>query len=691
MGAPVVEPRFEVDTPARAPFPSDRFTVADRAQRTGLRMALPAPSCAVERSACDDARLVDELDGFDLDPRLALPFTGPIDPGSVSVRSVFLVRLAPGPPEAIGVERLVYDPAAHTLYARPDALLEPETRYGLVVTRELRDAGGRAIARSGAFARFLGGRDGAPAVRTYRDALTRLMRALDRRGVRADTVAAASVFTTGSVSGFLEQARDALERRPPPPALVTAPDGGGRAWFPRAALTRLVLHQQIRTATGGPDAVREVRLPVAALSPAVGGVALGWYWSPSYLTAERRIAEPPTARPSGEPAQQVPIAFVLVVPAGRPPAGGWPVALMGHGYGGEMLGSALLIADSLARHGVATAAITVVGHGGGPESRLVVERADGPPVEVRVPGRGVDLDGDGRIGAAEGLGATGAVAALGLRDGLRQQVVDLMALVRALRGGLDVDGDGVVDTRGDRMTYVGQSLGGIYGTLLLAVDPRVSAGVLNVPGGPVGEIARLSPVFRPLLRDTLARRAPPLASSAGGFHDDLPLRGDRPVLGPPPSALAIQDFLARAVWLARRGDPVAYARYLRAAPLPGLEPKRVLVQFAWGDGVVPNPTTTALIRAGQLADTTALLRYDRVVAQLPRELTEGHSFLLRVAAPGVAGALARAGQEQVARFLASDGAEVWNPDRADPPPFTAPVFEVPAERLPDQLNFTRLD
>src|SRR5262249_42969941 len=173
------------------------------------------------------------------------------------------------------------------------------------------------------------------------------------------------------------------------------------------------------------------------------------------------------------------------------------------------------------------------------------------------------------------------------------------------------DGDGVVDTRGAPFAYVGQSLGGIYGTLLLAVDPRVKVGVLNVPGGPVAEIARLSPAFRPLLRDALARRRPSLLNASDEFRHDLP------VTAPVPGALAIQEYLARAEWLARRGDPVAYARHLRVAPLGGQEPKPVLIQFARGDLIVPNPTTSALIRAGQLADTTTLLRYHRLPPPLP--------------------------------------------------------------------------
>ncbi len=686
--AAAVEPRFEPDGPG--PFPSDRLTVPDPTQRTGLRVALPLPNCRAEPSACDDVRLLDELDGFDLSPRLAVPFSGPIDPWSVSPRSLFLVRLAPGPPEAAAVDRLVYDPAGQTLYARPESLLEPETRYGLVVTRALRDAGGRPVQSAPGFQRFLRRQGGPPPARAYRQALLGLMTALARRGVRADEVVVASVFTTGSVSVFLEQAREALDRRPPAPAVITAPEGGGRAYFPRAGLNGLLLRRQVRTAAGdAADAFQETPLPLAALPPEVGGLAVGWFWSPWYLTPERRLLDRATARPLLDAPMAVPVPFVIAVPAGSAPPGGWPVAIMGHGYGGEMFSSALRIAGTLARHGVATAAITVVGHGGGPGSRLVVRPASGEAVEVRAPGRGEDQDGDGAIGPAEGLAplATGPLASLALRDGLRQQVVDLMAFVRALGRGLDVDGDGRPDTRGEPIYYVGQSLGGIYGTLLLAVDPRVTVGVLNVPGGPIPEIARLSPVFRPVLRDTLARRTPPLLNAPGGFREELPLPGQGPVIAPGPGALAIQEYLARTEWLARRGDPLAYARYLRVAPLPGQEPKRVLVQLASGDRVVPNPTTTALVQAGQLADTATLLRNDRLAGALPKELGDPHAFLLRITAPGVAGAVARAAQEQVARFFQSDGTSLWDLKRSVSAPSGEPVFEVPAAVLPRQLGY----
>ena len=689
---PPVQARFDLDAGAASPFPADWLTVPDRAQRTGRRVGNPSASCVPARSLCDDLRLLAELDGFDLDPRLALRFTGAIDVTSVSSRSVFLVRLAAGPPELTSVERLVWDPATLTLYARPESLLEPETRYGLVVTRDLRDAAGRPVEGSPGFAALLRSGGGPPMGQEHRAAFGVLRRALERRGIRVDRVAVASVFTTGSVSAFLEQARDALDRRPPASALMTAPEAGGRAWFPRGTLSRLVLRRQVGAAAapaggaapgadGPPDGFRDDTLPIEALPrDVVGGVGIGWYWSPWYLTPELRIVEAPTLGPHRAAGTDRPVPFVVVTPAGRPPPEGWPLAVFGHGYGGEMLSSALLVAGGLARQGIATVAISVVGHGGGPEGRLLVGLADGRTQVVRVPGRGVDLDGDARIESAEGLGPLpgSSLAPLGLRDGLRQQVVDLMALVRAVSGGLDVDGDGIADTGQGALSYAGHSLGGIYGTLFLAVEPRVRVGALVVPGGPVPEVARLSPVFRPRVKEALGRRSPSLLNLGEDFREDLPLRGEGPVVAPAPGALAIQEYLARVEWLGRRGDPVAYARHLRRAPLPGLEPARVLLQYALGDRVVPNPTTATLVRAGELSDHVVLVRTDRVARAAGAEWPDPHGFLLAVRAPGLIGRVALLAQEQVARFLRDEGEALWAPGGLTFPGPDEPYLESPA-------------
>ena len=86
-----VRPLFDLDSPATAPFPTDRFTLPDTDQLTGRRVDLPAPDCATHPSECQDVEVINSLDGFNLQPRLSIPFSGPIDVTSVNSSTVFLV------------------------------------------------------------------------------------------------------------------------------------------------------------------------------------------------------------------------------------------------------------------------------------------------------------------------------------------------------------------------------------------------------------------------------------------------------------------------------------------------------------------------------------------------------------------------------------------------------------------------
>ena len=88
-----VHPRFELTSVDTAPFPSNAFTVSDPSHLTGRRVNLPHPDCSVRRSDCEDIAHLNELDGFNLLPRLSIPFDGDIDPASVSSSTVFLLAL----------------------------------------------------------------------------------------------------------------------------------------------------------------------------------------------------------------------------------------------------------------------------------------------------------------------------------------------------------------------------------------------------------------------------------------------------------------------------------------------------------------------------------------------------------------------------------------------------------------------
>src|SRR5689334_14945854 len=86
---PAVHVRFGTDDPDKGIFPSDVFTVADDAQKTGRRVNLPLPDCNVRLSDCRDLALINVLDGFNLQPRVTVPFDGDIDPTSVNSDNAF--------------------------------------------------------------------------------------------------------------------------------------------------------------------------------------------------------------------------------------------------------------------------------------------------------------------------------------------------------------------------------------------------------------------------------------------------------------------------------------------------------------------------------------------------------------------------------------------------------------------------
>ena len=168
----------------------------------------------------------------------------------------------------------------------------------------------------------------------------------------------------------------------------------------------------------------------------------------------------------------------------------------------------------------------------------------------------------------------------------------------------------------------------------------------------------------------------------GAFNENEPLRDQPPVVDTVAGASAIQEYLDRAVWAQQAGNPVAYAPHLRAAPLAGAPAKSVIVQFAKGDQTVPNPTASALIRAGGLTDRATYFRNDLARAGNPAFPKNPHTFLTNIAGGAGPAAAALEAQGQIATFFSSDGATTVDPDGA------GALFETPiAGPLPEQLNF----
>jgi len=375
------------------------------------------------------------------------------------------------------------------------------------------------------------------------------------------------------------------------------------------------------------------------------------------------------------------IYFTLFLPSSAKPAAGWPVAIYGHGFTDSRHGSPFVVAASMAAQGIATIAINVVGHGGGALGTLNVLRGGLPPVSLPAGGRGIDQNGDGNIDLTEGSSAGAPRILVGSSDALRQTTIDLMQLVRVIQVGMDVDGDGARDLDPARIYYFGQSFGGIYGTIFMGVERDVHVGVPNVAGGAIIEIVRLSPVFRPLLVQAAAARNLLNAPAPVFINENFPLRNLPPVINDVPGAMALQEYIEQSEWASQAGSPVAYAPYIRKSPLQGNPVKSVIFQIAKGDQTVPNPTATAIIRAGELQDRVTYFRNDLAFAANAGVPKNPHTFLTNIAIAAAA-PYAIAAQTQIATFFSSNGALTIDPDGANP------FFETPiVPPLPEGLNF----
>ena len=630
-------------TPETRMMPSNVFTTADANQLTARRINLPVPACdAAHQSICDDITLLNLEDGFDLRPRVTVPFTGAINPSTVNGSDFYVT----GPNGfRTPIVQLVWDPVANVLAGEPSDFLTEATSYTVKVTGGIQDTAGHPVAACG--------------------------------GVCAST------FTTETATPELQKLRQALDSGAADQAAGIASgdrganfiQSGTREVFPAATVTQIERGDQVYADPSKPLSFSTVLNTAVANA---GYYAFGSFVVPRYQTyADAVIPNVPTKQ-TPQPIGKQRVGFTLIVPHGVAPVGGWPVAVFGPGFTRSKY-DLFLAADLNAARGIATMATDPAGHAYGPHSVVTVHQ--GPQTTTFSGyGQGADLDGDGDITASEGVGptdhktldASGHViadapsryATTGLRDGLIQTTVNNMALVRMVEHGVDLLGDGSVTLQKHVLGYYGQSFGGIYGTMLMATDTHLTVGVLNVGGGPIVEIARLSG-FRDLLADTLRVARPTLLNGGpglNGFTESMPLRLDPMVINPYPGATTIQKYFNDSNWQERAGDPVAFAPLLRRRPPAGAPAKHVIFQSAFGDHTVPNPTAGEIYRAGHLFDLVSYYRNDKT----PTASSDPHGFLLD---PRLFGR--SQGQAQVLVFISSGGTTVIDPDGP------GPIWEVP--------------
>jgi hypothetical protein len=256
------------------------------------------------------------------------------------------------------------------------------------------------------------------------------------------------------------------------------------------------------------------------------------------------------------------------------------------------------------------------------------------------------------------------------RDNFRQQVIDLSQLVNILKStsatnlaakmlaanaasGTPAD-PATLPLSSTNFNYVGQSLGGILGTLFNSVSPDTNNVVLNVPGGALVSIILNAPSF---------------ASAKTALISTLAAAGLEP--GTP----GFDQFLGIAQWVLDEADP-ANMGYRLTHPVtlangttaPNAN-RKAFIQFIQGDETVPNISNFALVAgANRTFDPTMPPSFGCVAPLFCYEFTEAadglnatsaptnkrHGFLLAPPSATAEGlAITTKAQTQAAKFLAT--------------------------------------
>ena len=293
--------------------------------------------------------------------------------------------------------------------------------------------------------------------------------------------------------------------------------------------------------------------------------------------------------PVANSTQRVPLLVTIPNAASgkAKPAAGWPIVIYQHGITRDRT-DMFAVAGTLASQGFAVIAIDAPLHG-------ITSSAN--PLNAGNPAfaglgaheRTFNLDlTDNTTGAS---GPDGVVdpsgsyfinlpSLLTSRDNIRQAVADLLVLARAIPSAR-YTGSGT-DFDGARIAFVGQSLGGIIGTVYMGVQPDTQVALLNVPGGGIANLLEASPTFGPRIRAGLAQ------------------------LGLSPGTPDYASFFGAAQTVIDSADPINWALPANNSLLAS---KRLLIQeVVGGEGSLPDQVIPNAVAGAPLSGTEPLIR-----------------------------------------------------------------------------------
>ncbi len=542
------------DETVLAPFPSNRYTVAD-STATGLRVTIePGATTDLIGSPGLEETLVElnAMDGFSTHGGVILSFTGPVevtgiallpfeDPATAAAlrdadeyrhlgSPLILIDVDPESPdrgETVGlVPRWWEQPKddyylvdEFTLIAQPAVPLRPATRSLFVVTDRLGARDGGPVRRSALTEQLLSGETAGAYADEVRAALKQLEESL---GVTSEAVVLATSFTTASIHQQLGAMAEAARIRPVPALLEDWTLDSDQTSSSDGRVRYRAVFEAPEYRLPQPDGrwqLDEAGVPIVQQN--VGLEVFANFWDPD----------------SSEPR---------------------PVVIYGHGLAGDKGGS-WGTTERLRALNPAVFAIDSPHHG----SRAATQGDEVAPVFLFF---GVDM--------AEGTFVIGRA-----RDNFRQMAADQLELVRLIRSLDTLDilppgaPDGVPDLDTSRIFFLGHSFGAVQGATIFALAPEITHAVWNVGGAGLMTLLRDSGLFG-LLVNSLR---PPGAADG-----------------------AVARFMAVVQAIVDPGDPLNYARFAQQEALvgvPGWKPREVLLQEVINDGIVPNSTSRALARA----------------------------------------------------------------------------------------------
>jgi pimeloyl-ACP methyl ester carboxylesterase len=513
------------------PWPSLSYMTADAATATGYRLDLPIEAMPVNADmiSIDPTPLNARWDGFSPTAPMLAMFPGGVSPDGLPSwqnpddslaqdSPVVVLDLDRGEraPVFAEVDQNVRDPADRALVIRPLMRLHEKTRYAVAIRSTVKRADGADLPISPGFAAL---RDGTrfdhPRFAAMQARAAEMFDKLAAAGVPRTELVLAWDFVTAS-DDMLRADLTAMRAA----ALPVIDDAGANLGF--------WAQEQPNTAQSHKR-------------------YLGTFTSPDFLTAGEDDASV-LARDAGGTPQMHGVRdaqFAAIVPkcVETQPLPR-PTIIFGHGLFGSSAG---YLDDGFVQQLAEDHCLVIIaGDFIGLTSRQL------PTAALAV----TDLNRGGTV-----------------TEKLAQSIIDFMALAALARGPMAVSpefqfgGMPVIDP--NHTFYVGGSLGGIMGNVLMAYDPNLTRGVLAVPGGTWSLLVERSNAWSIL------------KSVAQGSYPDPQVYSLNVAL----FGMAFEPY-----------DPITTAAHVIKDPLFGNLVKNILMWYSIGDCLVSNVTTEMVAR-----------------------------------------------------------------------------------------------